>query len=106
MAIVVDLQLGWSLGAVCPHTHTIRLIFLTMTRRGVALVTIPVILPICQPYVSQRDYPGDLGSGFGSCAGPSAADDEHVDAIIPSPCSRGTVCRAQFSLAKHVIDHH
>ena len=52
MTIVVDLQLGWSLGAVCPHTHTIRLIFLT--RRGVALVTVPVILPTCQPYVSQR----------------------------------------------------
>ena len=44
MAIVVDLQLGRSLAAVGPHDAVVDMNFLT--RRRVALVTIPVILPI------------------------------------------------------------
>ena len=51
MARVVDLQLGRSLAAVGPRNAVVEL--LDETRRA-ARDHIPVILPIFQPYVSQR----------------------------------------------------
>ena len=85
MAIVVDLQLGRSLAAVGPHDAVVEL--LDETRRGA------------------RDYPGDLGGGFGSCAVGQA---QPMSTLTPSSHhhAREERCRAQFSLTKHVIDHH
>ena len=99
MSIVLNTELCWPLAAVGPNNAVVRNFLNT---QGVALVTMSVILPSCQPYFSQRMYtllPTRVSSSLdGSSCEPV---DLHVHAV--ALLERDSA--SSHALAEHRVNH-